>query len=120
MIQQLSIGTVLIIVTVMVHALATRVALHHIWAWTYIAVGAFDGLESAFYFSLVVFTTLGLGDVVLDPSWRVLSAVEATNGLMMFGWTTALIFWFLQRLVGASLLRDGLAASVNDVSSRPD
>ena len=91
-----------------------------IWAWTYIAVGAFDGLESAFYFSLVAFSTLGFGDIVLDPSWRVLSAVEATNGIILFGWTTALIFWFLQRLVGASRLMDGLAAGVNRVLSRPD
>jgi hypothetical protein len=157
MIQQLAIGAMLIVVTVMVHALATRAALHFtvrihtrsqvrpgawrvtlltaafvmtmflaamlealIWAWTYIAVGAFDGMESAFYFSLVAFSTLGFGDVVLDPSWRVLSAVEATNGIMMFGWTTALIFWFMQRLVGASRLLDGLAASVSDVSSGPD
>ena len=157
MIQQLAIGAVLIIATVMIHALATRAAIHFaarihnrghgllgawrvtwltaafvltmflaamlealIWAWTYIAVGAFDGLESAFYFSLVVFTTLGFGDVVLDPSWRVLSAVEATNGIMMFGWTTALIIWFMQRLVRTSRLLDGLAAGVNDVSSWPD
>jgi hypothetical protein len=39
---------------------------------------------------------------------------------MMFGWTTALIFWFMQRLVGASRLLDGLAAGVSDVSSEPD
>jgi len=70
-----------------------------IWAWTYMAVGAFESLEPALYFSLVTFTTVGFGDVVLEPSWRILSAIEAANGVMMFGWTTALIFWFLQRLV---------------------
>jgi voltage-gated potassium channel Kch len=69
-----------------------------IWAWTYLAVGVFENFEPALYFSLVTFTTLGFGDVVLDPSWRVLSAIEAANGTIMFGWTTALIFWFVQRI----------------------
>ena len=73
-----------------------------VWAWTYVAVGAFEALEPAFYFSLVAFTTVGFGDVVLDPSWRVLSAIEAANGIMLFGWTTALIFWFVQRQVQSS------------------
>ena len=136
MIQQIALGTLLIIATVLVHAVATWVAFHvavrmhtegwdltslwkstwltatlvvcmfavaifeaFLWAATYVAVGAFEGLEPAFYFSLVVFTTLGFGDVVLDPSWRILSAIEAANGVMMFGWTTALIFWFMQRVV---------------------
>ncbi len=69
-----------------------------IWAWTYLSVGAFESFEPALYFSLVTFTTLGFGDVVLDPSWRVLSAIEAANGTIMFGWTTALIFWFVHRI----------------------
>lgn len=73
-----------------------------IWAWTYLAVGAFETLEPALYFSLVAFTTVGFSDMVLEPPWRILSAIEAANGVMLFGWTTALIFWFLQRLVRSS------------------
>jgi hypothetical protein len=79
------------------------------WAWTYVAVGAFEGLEPAFYFSLVAFTTVGFGDVVLDPSWRVLSAIEAANGVMVFGWTTALIFWFVQRQVQSTRNADRMS-----------
>jgi hypothetical protein len=71
-----------------------------VWAGTYLVSGAFDSLEPAFYFSMVTYTTLGFGDIVLDPSWRILSAIEAANGIVMFGWTTALIFWFVQRLWG--------------------
>jgi hypothetical protein len=70
-----------------------------VWAWTSLAVGAFEGFEPALYFSLVTYSTLGFGDIVLDPSWRVLSAIEAANGTIMFGWTTALIFWFVHRHV---------------------
>jgi len=71
-----------------------------VWARTYLVSGAFDSLEPAFYFSMVTYTTLGFGDIVLDPTWRILSAIEAANGIIMFGWTTALIFWVVQRLAG--------------------
>ncbi len=62
-----------------------------LWAVTYIVVGAISGFEHALYFSMVTFTTLGYGDVVLEGQWRLLGAFEAANGIIMFGWTTALI-----------------------------
>lgn len=68
-----------------------------IWAAVYVAVGALTGFETAFYFSVVTFTTLGFGDVVIGEEWRLLSAFEAANGVMMFGWTTALIVVALHR-----------------------
>lgn len=43
------------------------------------------------YFSTVTYTTLGFGDVVMEPGWRLLSSFQAANGIIMFGWTTALI-----------------------------
>ena len=48
--------------------------------------------QTAFYFSMVTYTTLGYGDVVLSGEWRTLSAIQAGNGVIIFGWTTALIF----------------------------
>ena len=48
---------------------------------------------------MVAFTTLGFGDVTLGETWRVLSTFEAANGIIMFGWTTALIVAFVQRLI---------------------
>ena len=62
-----------------------------IWAYVYLRVGAIEQLETALYFSMVTFTTLGYGDVTLPPDWRLLASFEAANGIMMFGWTTALI-----------------------------
>ena len=61
------------------------------WAATYLALGAFTDAEEAIYFSTVTYTTLGFGDVVMASEWRLLSAFEAANGIIMFGWTTALI-----------------------------
>ncbi len=69
-----------------------------VWASTYVAVGAIAGVEQALYFSIVTYTTLGYGDVVLDEGWRILASMEAANGIIMFGWTTALIVAFVQRL----------------------
>jgi hypothetical protein len=68
-----------------------------LWASLYVIGDALPDLGTAFYFSLVTFTTLGYGDVTLAPGWRVLGAIEAANGTIMFGWTTALIVAFVQR-----------------------
>jgi Ion channel len=66
------------------------------WAMLYRVLGAIGSLEKAAYFSTVTFTTLGFGDITLDETWRLLSSFEAANGLLMFGWSTALIFAAVQ------------------------
>jgi hypothetical protein len=63
-----------------------------LWAVLYVLLDAFQSIETAVYFSTVTFTTLGFGDIVLEDEWRLLSAFEAANGLLMFGWSTALVF----------------------------
>jgi hypothetical protein len=67
-----------------------------VWAVLYLVLGAIGTLEKAVYFSTVTFTTLGFGDITLDEAWRLLSSFEAANGLLMFGWSTALIFAAVQ------------------------
>ncbi|MGB5992819.1 MAG: ion channel, partial [Desulfobacterales bacterium] len=47
-----------------------------IWASTYLALNAIEGLEQALYFSMVTFTTLGYGDILLDERWRLLASFE--------------------------------------------
>jgi hypothetical protein len=76
------------------------------WAGAYLKVGAIEGLEQALYFSIVTYTTLGYGDITLNQDWRLLASFEAANGIIMFGWTTALIVAFLQRL--SSSLKEAL------------
>jgi hypothetical protein len=49
---------------------------------------------------MVTFTTLGFGDVVLAGQWRTLASIQAANGVIIFGWTTALIFYFIQQIYG--------------------
>jgi voltage-gated potassium channel Kch len=69
-----------------------------VWAITYLALNAIQDFEQAFYFSMVTFTTLGYGDVVLAERWRLLSSFEAANGIIMFGWTTAIVIAAVQRI----------------------
>ena len=60
-----------------------------LWAICYLAVGALDDLETGLYFSTVTFSTLGFGDVLPPKEWRLLSALEAINGFLVIGWSTA-------------------------------
>jgi hypothetical protein len=66
------------------------------WALLYLALNAVGTTEEAAYFSMETFTTLGYGDITLEQNWRLLSAFEAANGLLMFGWSTALVFAAVQ------------------------
>ncbi|MFO7684450.1 MAG: potassium channel family protein [Desulfobacterales bacterium] len=79
-----------------------------IWGAAYQAFDAIDGFEKAIYFSAVTFTTLGYGDVVLDGSRRLLSSLEVINGIIMFGWSTAIVIAALQSVYfspGGRLIR---------------
>lgn len=77
-----------------------------LWAYAYVQVGAIPDFETALYFSMVTFTTLGYGDITLSPDWRLLASFEAANGTIIFGWTTALIVAYMQRLAPQSHGRD--------------
>ncbi len=68
------------------------------WALLYSLLGAFADFETAMYFSGVTFTSLGYGDVVLDGRMRLLGPLQAANGLMMFGITTALFISAVQQV----------------------
>ena len=72
-----------------------------LWALFYLfnpLITTLPDMETAFYFSMVTFTTLGFGDVVLSGQWRTLASIQAANGVIIFGWTTALIFYFIQQI----------------------
>jgi hypothetical protein len=78
------------------------------WAVLFVICGEFSELEAAYYHSAVNYTTLGYGDVIMTPSWRMLGPLEAANGMLMFGVSTAIIFAVIQRLIQARFtdLRD--------------
>lgn len=78
-----------------------------IWAALYRLLGEFDHFEEALYFSGVTFTSLGYGDVTLSPESRLLGPVEAANGLLMVGISTALFASVVQRALKPLLAREG-------------
>ena len=67
------------------------------WAFTYILLGAIHSLEEALYFSIVTFTTLGYGDITLNESYRLLASIEAADGIIIFGWSTAITMAVVQK-----------------------
>ena len=69
-----------------------------LWAITLVMLGVFSEIEPALYFSMISFTTLGFGDVILPDKWRLLSGFIATDGFILFGLNTAFLFEILRRL----------------------
>jgi Ion channel len=74
-----------------------------LWALALNGLGALPDLETAVYFALVAFTTLGLGDVVAPQEWRILSVMAAVNGFLSFGLLTALLVEALRQVRLAQL-----------------
>ena len=62
------------------------------WAFLYIQVGAMSDLSTSMLYSLSAITSYGHSKVFLEQRWRLLGAIEAMNGLILFGLTTAFLF----------------------------
>jgi hypothetical protein len=88
------------LVRIMVLLLVAGMVQMGIWATLYRMLGQFDDFETALYFSGVTFTSLGYGDLTLPKRLRILSAMEAADGLMMFGVISAVFMHTLQHAVG--------------------
>ncbi len=69
-----------------------------LYAMAYWTVGGFLEFETALYFSTSTFSSLGYGDVVLLPRWRMFGAIEAPNGLILIAWSTAFLISLMSRL----------------------
>lgn len=76
----------------------TEIAL---WACLFVLCGEFKSFELAYYHSAVNYTTLGYGDLIMTPRWKLLGPLEAADGALMFGVSTAMIFAVAQRLMHA-------------------
>jgi hypothetical protein len=73
-----------------------------LWALLYLflpGITEFQSFEKAIYFSLVTFTTLGYGEITIDSANRILAGLEAINGIMLIGWSTAFMFFVYQEIL---------------------
>jgi hypothetical protein len=90
---------VLIVMLAMPFLLAAHLIEVALWAALFIICGEFSDFGTAYYHSAVNYTTLGYGDLIMTSSWRLLGPLEAANGALMFGVSTAIIFAVIQRLL---------------------
>ena len=84
-------------------ALAAHLVEIGVWALLFMICGESLEFATAFDHSAVDYTTLGYGNVVMSPSWRLLGPLEAANGMPMFGVSTAMLFAVILRLLHARL-----------------
>jgi hypothetical protein len=69
-----------------------------VWALAYHALGAIPDRGAAMLYSISAMTSYGHAGVFLEAHWQMLGALEALNGMMMFGITTAFLFSIMQKL----------------------
>jgi hypothetical protein len=90
-----------IVVVAMLFAFVAHLIEIALWAGLFVICGEFREFGIAYYFSAVNYTTLGYGDLIMSPSWRLLGPLEAADGALMFGVSTAMIFTVIVNLVQA-------------------
>jgi len=69
-----------------------------LWAVVFWRAHELPNVETALYFSLATYTTIGFGDVVVGPGWRVLAGIEGLTGILLVGWSTAFVFAVVNRM----------------------
>jgi len=77
--------------------MVTHVLEVFIWASAYSLLNAAPADANVAYFAFVNYTTLGYGDIVPVEQWRLLGPMTAMNGVLLFGWSTAVIFEVLRK-----------------------
>ena len=97
-----------IVASAILCALAAQLMEMALWAVLYMICGEFRDFRTAYYHSAVNYTSLGYGDLIMSPSWKLLGPLETANGMLLFGVSTVMIFAVIQRLVEARFvdLRD--------------
>jgi hypothetical protein len=88
------IAVMVVVVSVLMAAHTSEVL---VWSLAYAITGAAPAGTDVVYFAFVNYTTLGYGDVVPAERWRLIGPITAMNGVLLFGWSTAVIFEVLRR-----------------------
>jgi hypothetical protein len=99
--RRLGLRSAIPIVTVVISAVGLLLAVLHgveatIWAAAYVWVGALGSFADAMLYSVDSMTTRGASGLVLERPWRMMGALEAAAGMLLFGISTAYIFAVIQ------------------------
>jgi hypothetical protein len=94
-----------LLISVMVATVSVLMAAHAsevlVWSLAYRITDAAPAGTDLIYFAFVNYTTLGYGDVTPVDRWRLLGPLTAMNGVLLFGWSTAVIFEVLRRTMAS-------------------
>ena len=100
------------LVSVMVASVSVLMVAHGfeviVWSLAYGVIGVAPAEADLVYFAFVNYTTLGYGDVVPVERWRLIGPITAMNGVLLFGWSTAVIFEVLRRTIPRGLSTAGI------------
>jgi hypothetical protein len=100
------------LVAVMIATVSVLMAAHIVevvvWSLAYVMVGAAPPGTDFIYFAFVNYTTLGYGDVTPIERWNLLGPMTAMNGVLLFGWSTAVIFSVLRSTMIANQAGGGM------------
>src|ERR1700723_2519606 len=90
-----------VVLRTILYAFAAHLIEIALWAALFVVCGEFSDFATAYYHSAVNYTSLGYGDIIMSPAWRLLGPLETADGMLLFGVSTAMIFAVIQRLVEA-------------------
>ncbi len=100
----------LLLIAVMVATVSVLMAAHTleviVWSLAYGLVDAAPANSDLLYFAFVNYTTLGYGDVLPVERWRLLGPMTAMNGVLLFGWSTAVIFEVLRKTMLGAIVQE--------------
>jgi hypothetical protein len=92
-----SVGLSSIMVAVIASLMMAHTSEILVWSVVYKLVDVVPADAQIVYFAFVNYTTLGYGDVIPAERWQLLGPMTAMNGILLFGWSTAVIFEVLRR-----------------------
>ena len=96
----------LVLIAVMVATVSVLMAAHAcevlVWSLAYGLVDAVPADTNLLYFAFVNYTTLGYGDIVPVERWQLMGPMTAMNGVLLFGWSTAVIFEVLRKAMAVT------------------
>ena len=87
-----------ILIGVLVVLFAGHLVQISVWAGVFLVFEEFSDFATAFYHSTVNFATLGYGDIVMSERWRLLGALQAASGVLMFGLSTSTLFAVMNQI----------------------
>ena len=99
--------------------MAAHIAEVMVWALAYAIVDAAPAGTDLVYFAFVNYATLGYGDITPLQRWHLIGPMTAMNGVLLFGWSTAVIFSILQKAWLTDRDRRGIAGGRLDAGRVP-